>query len=89
MGKIRRHYIFYGRVQGVGFRWRAKYAAQTFEITGWVENLADGSVEMEAQGLEENIDKMLLSIEKSSFVLIENLSVEDIPLKDEREFYVK
>ena len=87
---IRRHFRFYGRVQGVGFRYRAYYAARNYGITGYVKNLYDGSVEMEVQAPEECIDKMLLSIEKGSFILIENLEVKDIPvIDDEREFRVK
>ncbi len=46
MEKVRRHFIFYGYVQGVGFRWRASHTAQRFGITGWVRNLDDGFVEM-------------------------------------------
>ena len=34
-GTVRRHYRIYGRVQGVGFRYRAKYAAQSLNLTGW------------------------------------------------------
>ena len=48
MEKIRRHIIFYGYVQGVGFRYRASYIANRFGVTGWVKNCIDGSVEMEA-----------------------------------------
>jgi len=47
---IREHIIFHGRVQGVGFRYQAMYAARSFDLTGWVENLPDGSVEMEVRG---------------------------------------
>ena len=39
-----------GQVQGVGFRYRARYAAQTLDLTGWVENEDDGSVTLEVQG---------------------------------------
>ena len=47
---IRKHFFFKGRVQGVGFRYRAQNAASLYSVTGWVKNLYDGSVEMEAQG---------------------------------------
>ena len=47
---IRKHFFFKGRVQGVGFRYRAQNAASMYSVTGWVKNLYDGSVEMEAQG---------------------------------------
>ena len=43
---IRKHFFFKGRVQGVGFRYRAQNAASLYSVTGWVKNLYDGSVEM-------------------------------------------
>ena len=43
---IRKHILFYGRVQGVGFRYHATYKASLLGLTGWVRNLEDGSVEM-------------------------------------------
>ena len=42
--KIRKHIIFYGRVQGVGFRYYAVQKANQLGLTGWVKNLYDGSV---------------------------------------------
>ncbi|MBO5448170.1 MAG: acylphosphatase [Ruminococcus sp.] len=86
MKKIRRHFIFSGSVQGVGFRYRAFYAARSLGVTGWVKNLYDGSVEMEAEGSEESIDRLILSVEKGTFVRIENMSVKDIPTVDDRTF---
>lgn len=72
-GTVRRHYFICGQVQGVGFRYRAKYAAQTMGLTGWVENMSDGSVEMEVQGLPEQIDKMLPMIQSSDYIHITDL----------------
>ena len=80
---IRKHIIFYGRVQGVGFRYRARYAADHYGATGWVRNEYDGSVAMEIQGTQEQIDQVILSIEKGSFVRIENLDVKDIPVRED------
>ena len=48
--KVRKHIIFYGRVQGVGFRYYSVYKSRKLGITGWVRNLYDGTVEMEVQG---------------------------------------
>ena len=45
----RRQIRFYGRVQGVGFRYHAKHAAAALGLTGWVRNEYDGSVMMEVQ----------------------------------------
>ena len=44
--KIRKHIVFYGRVQGVGFRYYAVNKANQLGLTGWVKNLPDGTVEM-------------------------------------------
>ena len=59
MEKIRKHFYFSGRVQGVGFRYRSYYIAQSIGLTGWVRNLWDGRVEMEVQGTREEIREMV------------------------------
>jgi len=84
---IRRHITFYGWVQGVGFRYRARHAADLYGCTGWVHNEWDGSVTMEIQGEKENIDKVILAIERGTYVRIENIDVKTIPLiEDEYSF---
>ncbi len=57
--KIRQHIIFSARVQGVGFRWHASNFARLEGLTGWVRNLDDGTVEMEVQGSEIKIGKLI------------------------------
>ena len=89
MEKIRRHIVFYGSVQGVGFRYRAYYAAQACGVSGWVRNCYDGSVEMEAEGTEKAIDDMILGIEKGTFVRIENMSVRSLPLHGDYGFEIR
>ncbi len=89
MDKIRRHILFYGAVQGVGFRYRAYYAARNCGVTGWVRNLWDGSVEMEAEGTEAAIDQMIMTVEKGTFVRIENIRAETIPLKNDYSFEIR
>jgi len=50
----------YGRVQGVGFRFSAKHAADALGITGFAQNKPDGSVYIEAEsGNEENLEKFV------------------------------
>ncbi|MEP7289236.1 MAG: acylphosphatase [Chloroflexota bacterium] len=44
------HAIVHGRVQGVSFRYNAQLKAQMLGLTGWVRNLADGTVETKAIG---------------------------------------
>lgn len=86
---IRKHILFYGRVQGVGFRYHATYKARLLGLTGWVRNLYDGSVEMEVQGEAELIDDLLLYLHKQRFVRIDEMKEEKIGLKEEREFREK
>ena len=80
---IRKRIVFNGWVQGVGFRYRARHAAELLGATGWVRNEYDGSVTMEIQGTEEQIDQVILMIEKGRFVRIENMDARTIPIKEE------
>ena len=48
-----------GRVQGVGFRESMRAVAQALEISGWVRNCEDGSVEAIAQGDEFAIEQLV------------------------------
>jgi len=50
---------------------------------GWVRNEDDGSVSMEIQGTEEQIDRVILEIEQGRYVKIENMEVRTIPIKEE------
>ena len=81
---IRKRIIFRGSVQGVGFRYRARHAAEMFDCTGWAKNEYDGSVSMEIQGEEESIDRVIMSIESGTYVRIENMDSRTIPV-DEHE----
>lgn len=53
------HLIISGRVQGVGFRFYTRDIADETDIKGWVKNLRDGSVEVVAEGKEENLQAFL------------------------------
>lgn len=48
-----------GRVQGVGFRWWVRSQALTGGLTGWAANLADGRVEVVAEGRRESCQALL------------------------------
>jgi acylphosphatase len=58
----RRQVIYYGRVQGVGFRYTARQIAQSHAVTGFVKNLENGTVQLVAEGSPESLDRFLAAI---------------------------
>lgn len=85
---LRRRLRFYGVVQGVGFRWRARHAAAAAGATGWVRNELDGSVTMELQGSQAQIDRVLQSLERGLYIRIEDLEIRAIPPEPEERGFV-
>ncbi len=84
---IRRRIVFIGTVQGVGFRWRARHAAEYYGCTGWCRNEWDGSVTMEVQGSGEQIDRVIQAIREGRYVRIEDMRVRLLPVdREERGF---
>lgn len=67
---IRKKVFVYGAVQGVGFRYRAEHAANMLGVTGWVRNEPDGSVLLEMQGTDGQIDKVLAMVNQGTYVNI-------------------
>ena len=65
---VRKHIIFHGSVQGVGFRYYSEHKANQLRLTGWVKNLYNGDVEMEVQGLEAAIDELVAFLAGRRFV---------------------
>ena len=60
--QIERQILYWGCVQGVGFRYTVKQIATGYEVTGWVRNLADGGVELQVRGDEREEEAFLEAI---------------------------
>ncbi|MEE4178692.1 MAG: acylphosphatase [Bacteroides sp.] len=58
------HISVQGRVQGVGFRYHSRAKAQETGVTGFVRNLSDGSVYIEAEGEESALEMFKLWVSK-------------------------
>ncbi len=59
MDRIRAHIVVSGIVQGVFFRANTRSKAQMIEVTGWVRNRPDGTVEVIAEGERERIQRFI------------------------------
>ena len=70
----------------MGFRRHAVSKARLLGLTGWVKNLSDGSVEMEAQGTRTQIGELLGYLYEQRYIRIEDIKAEDIALEDESSF---
>ena len=88
--KIRKKITFHGSVQGVGFRYRAYHAAHSLRLTGWVHNEWDGTVAMEVQGTEAEIDRLIVVIQQGTYISIDKMYVKSIPVDEsERSFEIR
>lgn len=79
---MKRYYIIVeGQVQGVGFRNFTQLNAIRNHCTGWVRNMDNGMVELQIQGEEENISKLLHTLKEGNyFIQVTNVVRKEIPL---------
>lgn len=78
----------YGLVQGVFFRTSAKEKANDLNIKGFVKNMPDGSVYIEAEG-NENISEFLSWCKKGpDCAKVEKIETSKGPLKNFNEFKI-
>jgi len=61
---VRVHVVVLGLVQGVGFRWFVAREAGALGLRGWVKNLVDGSVELEAEGDRSLVEELLAAVKR-------------------------
>ncbi len=81
---------FYGIVQGVGFRYTARHAANMYRLTGYVKNEYDGSVTCEVQGEEAAISRFVETIKSGRFIEISGIDRTELEIiPDERSFDVR
>jgi acylphosphatase len=74
-GRRRMQILYSGRVQGVGFRYAVRTLAAGFEVTGSVRNLADGRVELTAEGARSELEAFRAAIQEAG--LAANIRRED------------
>jgi len=85
---VRKHILFSGRVQGVGFRYHSSVLAGSCHLSGWVRNLSSGDVEIEIQGKPLDVERFLFLIGKNDlYIRIEHMEVDDRQERDEKDFF--
>jgi acylphosphatase len=63
MSQVHHEIVYFtGRVQGVGFRYAALQVAKEYDVSGFVANCADGRVQLEAEGLKEEVDAFISAV---------------------------
>ena len=87
---VRKRIHFFGYVQGVGFRYRARIAADSVGATGWVRNEYDGSVSVEIQGDRYSVEEWFTRIDQRRFIEVDRIDRQELDvIPDERSFRVR
>ncbi len=68
---------YWGKVQGVGFRYTVQSLAKSFPVTGYVKNMPDGQVEMAVEGDGAEVDRLLQAVADRMAGYIKGQVVED------------
>lgn len=90
MKNVRKRVLVYGYVQGVGFRYFAQMQAERYRVTGFVENLYDGSVLLEVEGRDYIVEDYLNTIRKGNhYIEVDRMDIKDIPLEEDRSFQIR
>ncbi|MBI1747343.1 MAG: acylphosphatase [Acidobacteria bacterium] len=88
--KVAHRLFISGIVQGVGFRYFVYKAAQRHYIKGWVRNLADGRVEVTAEGEDTDIRQFVADLRRGPpMAQVENIEVKELTPTQPREFSIK
>ncbi|MCI5839885.1 MAG: acylphosphatase [Peptoniphilaceae bacterium] len=82
-------FIFIGRVQGVGFRYRSYLIANKLNLTGFVRNLNNGNVEVQLQGEKINIENFINKIKNQKYIDIKDILIEEKEVIKENSFIIK
>jgi acylphosphatase len=79
-----------GHVQGVGFRWNAAREARSHGINGFIKNLSDGSVYVEAEGTNEQLDLFVDWCKRGPrFSVVDSVNIDPFPPVNYTDFKIE
>ncbi|MBW3094272.1 acylphosphatase [Bifidobacterium sp. 64T4] len=89
--ELRIHAVVSGMVQGVGYRYFTVTTALKLGLTGWVRNLMNGDVELEAQGARRDVAVLISRLKLGpKWSEVSHVAVDEIdPLPNETNFRVR
>ncbi|WP_309228291.1 acylphosphatase [Virgibacillus saliphilus] len=91
MINLNKHLIISGQVQGVGFRYSAMQKAMEFQLTGWVRNKSNGTVELEVEGEEKQINSYIDELKNgfNRFIQVDHMEITSQQEKGYDKFTIK
>ena len=85
-----RRFVVSGRVQGVGYRAFAQYAARGAGVTGWARNLDDGNVEVHANGTQSQLDDFEARLRQGPrWGEVRSVAVTEAAVSDSAGFHIR
>lgn len=82
--RLKRNEIYFsGAVQGVGFRFTSKQVSRSFDVTGTVQNLADGRVKMVCEGDLAQIEAFIAEVSQATHGRVTDTQILDKPFTGE------
>ena len=88
--RIARRFLISGRVQGVGYRAFAQYAARATGATGWARNLANGDVEVHANGTPSQLDDLESRLRQGPrWAEVRGVTAKEAPVSSDSAFEIR
>ncbi len=85
--KVAKHYVVHGRVQGVGYRSFAATCAEALGVTGWCRNTPEGTVEVHAEGTEEQLKEFAFDLSRGSrYARVSDVQGTDVAVENHATF---
>jgi acylphosphatase len=88
--RIARRFVISGRVQGVGYGAFARQAAREVGATGWAKNLANGDVEVHANGTASQLDGLEARLRPGPrWGDVRSVTATEVPVSNDSEFEIR